>query len=245
MEKGVNQTETLDPGTATDLARKVQNLRASSGALAAQKSQIVDEIYALPEVQNVVLSMTSNAAIIRSTYASLVFWYPVKTFGMQLLFLIPLFLVVAFWVKRSTAKGKEIQSLVGSHVVGVIAVFGLLKVMEFVYDILPKKLIENVIAFFEYWNIIQIWYYVLVLAAIAACLFAIYIVQKKILSVRRQEMKRVASGQCSRCSARRIDHEEFCVSCGTPVFTKCPVCAGKTFLGGEYCTKCGANMNKE
>ena len=224
LEKVANQdpNATMDPGTASDLAGKVANLKESSGALALQKEAIIHSTYALPEVQSVVQIVQRDVEKIRETHASLVFWYPVKTFGMQLVFLLPLLAIVVLWVRRSIVKNNEVQSLVGSHVVAVISIFGLIKVIEFVYDILPKKLIEEIIAFLEKWNVIQLWYYILVLLGVAFCLFAIYIVQKKILSPRKQEAKRVAFGGCKRCGTRRVEGNAFCINCGTKIFATFP-----------------------
>ena len=187
--------------------------------------------------------MESSATRLRTTYASLSFWYPVKTFGMELVFLLPLFAITFLWVHRSVRRGREVQALVGSHVLAVLSLFALAKLMEFVYDILPHKLIQDVINFLEAWNIIEIWYYLLILLAIGGCLLAIYIVQKKILHPRRQEMKRVAHGLCFRCGTRRTGEEEYCVSCGNHLFTACKSCKGKTYTGGEHCIKCGEIMD--
>ena len=119
---------------------------------------------------------------LKTELRSLYFWFPVKRLGMQLLFLLPLFVVFYAWNSTSIRRGRGIQTLVSSHllVVSFIPIF--FKIIETVYDIIPKKLLKKIIDLLESLNLVAIWYYLVIALGVAAALFVIYIFQKKLFA---------------------------------------------------------------
>ena len=120
------------------------------------------------------------------------FWYPVKRLGMQMLFLLPLFAIFYVWNNASIRKSRGIQALVSSHllVVSFIPIF--FKIIETVYDIIPKKLLKKLIDLLESLKLVAIWHYFVIALAVAAALFLIYIFQKKLFSREKLIERRIA-----------------------------------------------------
>ena len=131
---------------------------------------------------------------LREDLRRLNFWYPVKKLGMEMLFLLPLFLVFYAWNARSIARDRPFQTLVSSHllVVALIPVF--FKLIELVYDILPRKLLRHLVELLESLRLVAIWHYLLIGVAVLAALALIYLFQRKLFSREKMMQRRIAKG---------------------------------------------------
>jgi len=174
-------------------------------------------------------------ADLRTTY----FWYPVKKLGMQMIFLLPLFAIFYLWNNASIRKNRGIQTLVSSHllVVSFIPIF--FKIIETVYDIIPKKLLKKLIDLLESMGLVAIWHYLVIAIAIAAALFLIYIFQKKLFSRDKLRDRRIAKGLCQQCGKHLPPGSLACPFCGFAQFRDCGNCNRPTMVYGKYCTACG------
>jgi hypothetical protein len=167
------------------------------------------------------------------------FWHPVKRLGMQMIFLLPLFAVFYVWNNASIRKNCSIQKLVSSHllVVSFIPIF--FKIIETVYDIIPKKLLKKLIDLLESLKLVAIWHYLVIALAVAAALFLIYIFQKKIFSREKSVERRIAKGQCQECGKHLPTGATACPFCGFAQFKICNSCGKQTLVYGKYCKECG------
>lgn len=209
-----------------------------------QEINAIDQrINASPLIQTLWQSIdptSPQAKKIKSDYERFQFWYPVKKLIWQLLFLLPLFILFYLWFTRSTKKKAKIQSLVSSHLLVVASIPILIKIADTLLEIIPKHLLIRFFNLLESLNLVAIWYYLVVLAAIGAGLAAIVIIQKTIFSKERIYQKRLMSGSCYSCakklpkSASRI-----CPFCGINQFKKCDHCGKETYFSGDYCIHCG------
>lgn len=127
------------------------------------------------------------------------FWHPVKKLGMQLIFLLPLFAVFYLWNSASIKKNRGIQTLVSSHLLGISFIPIFFKIVESIYDIIPKKLLKQVMDLLESLGLVAIWHYLVMALAIAAALFLIYIFQRKLFSREKLLERRISKGECQRC----------------------------------------------
>ncbi len=176
---------------------------------------------------------------LKADVRTLTFWYPVKRLAMQMVFLIPLFVIFSLWNNASLRKGRGVQVLVSSHllVVSFIPIF--FKIIETLYDIIPKKLLKKIIDLLESLKLIAIWHYLVIALAVAAALFLIYIFQKKIFSREKLIERRISRGQCQNCGRHLPAGSQACTFCGFVQFKNCPECTGQTHVYGKYCRACG------
>jgi hypothetical protein len=167
------------------------------------------------------------------------FWYPVKRLGMEMLFLLPLLTGFYFWNARSIARTRPFQSLVSSHLLVVTFIPVLFKVLELLYEIIPKKILKKVIDLLESLQLVALWYYLLMGLAILTALALIYLLQKKLFSHERLLERRIARGECQECGVHLQGDIAACPSCGFAQFRECSHCNRATWVHGKYCRECG------
>ena len=167
------------------------------------------------------------------------FWYPLQRLGMEMMFLLPLFLIFYFWNAKSIAKSRPLQSLVSYHLMIIVFIPVLFKITELLYDIIPRKLLQNLIAFLESLHLVALWHYLLMAVAIVFALTMIYIFQKKIFSHEKLLEKRIARGLCQSCGVPMAAGSAACTSCGFKQFRDCAQCNRPTYVYGKYCRECG------
>lgn len=176
---------------------------------------------------------------VRTALRSHNFWYPVRQLGMEMLFLLPLLLVFYFWNARSIARARPLQSLVSSHLLVVTFIPVLFKVLELVYDIIPKKILKKVVDLLESLQLVAIWHYLLMGVAVLLALALIYLLQKKLFSHERLVERRIARGHCQECGAQLPGEVAACPFCGAGQFRQCSHCNRPTWVHGKYCRECG------
>lgn len=176
---------------------------------------------------------------LRDELRRLNFWYPAQRLGMEMLFLLPLLAAFAFWNAKSIAGSRPFQILVSSHllVVALIPVF--FKIVELVYDIIPRKLLRQLVELLESLKLVAIWHYLLIGAAIVAALALIYLFQKKLFSREKLLQRRIAKGLCQACGQQLPPDSPYCPLCGTAQFRACGRCNALTHVHGRYCRACG------
>jgi hypothetical protein len=168
------------------------------------------------------------------------FWFPVKRLTMQLAFLLPLFGIFYVWNGAAIRKGRSIQTLVSSHLLVVSFLPILFKIVEMLVDIIPKKLLKQVIDLLEALNLVAIWYYLVIAFGVAASLFLIYLFQKKLFSREKILGKRIGKGQCQQCGEYLPPASQACSVCGFVQFKICRKCGKPTHVHGKYCKECGS-----
>jgi hypothetical protein len=176
---------------------------------------------------------------LRDDLRRLNFWYPVKRLGMEMLFLLPLFLVFYAWNARSIARNRPFQTLVSSHLLVVALIPAFFKLVELVYDILPRKLLKHVIALLESLKLVAIWHYLLIGAAVLAALALIVVFQRKLFSREKLMQRRIAKGQCQHCGLHLPADGRYCTACGADQYRICAGCHELTHVYGKYCRACG------
>jgi hypothetical protein len=174
-----------------------------------------------------------------SDLRNLNFWYPVKKLGMQMIFLLPLFIVFYAWNNASIKRNRGLQTLVSSHLLGISFIPILCKIMETVYDIIPKKLLKHLIDLLESLKLVAIWHYLVIALAVAGALFLIYIVQKKLFSQEKLIERRISKGECQQCGKRLPVGSQACPFCGFVQFKPCSNCSNQMHVNGKFCRECG------
>ena len=167
------------------------------------------------------------------------FLYPVKRLGMEMIFLLPLFLVFWFWNSKSITRQRPFQSLVSSHLLVVAVIPAFFKLIQLIYDIIPHKLLKNLIALLESLNLVALWHYSLIVGGIVAALALTYLFQKKLFSRDKLVRKRISRGLCQDCGQRLPANSRYCPACGFAQYRHCGHCQQLTHVFGKYCVQCG------
>ena len=109
------------------------------------------------------------------------------------------------------------------------------KVVELVYDIIPKKLLKQIIDLLESLNLVAIWHYLLIAVAILVALALTYLFQKKLFSHEKLMQRRIAKDLCQHCGTRLPPNCRHCPTCGTGQYRSCSHCHEPTHVHGKYC----------
>jgi RNA polymerase subunit RPABC4/transcription elongation factor Spt4 len=238
-----------EPATEVDATRtefKQKNSRLNS--LKTQVAALDELINTNPTVAalwaRLQSSQASDRQVLLADLRDLNFWYPVKKLGMQLVFLLPLFVIFYVWNSASIRNNRGLQTLVTSHLLGVSFLPVFCKIIETVYDIIPKKLLKKLIELLESFNLVAIWHYLVIALAIAAALFLIYIFQKKLFSREKLLERRIAKGECQQCGKHLLSGSQACPFCGSTQYKPCGSCQKPTYVHGRFCRECGAEQLK-
>lgn len=207
LEKIADQkpSNALTPTRAEDAKGKIAYL---SGNLDSLEQDLTKERSSFDQIQ-IIAKITNDIAnlgpTIQKTYDSLVFWYPVKRFAVEIIFILPLLAVTLWWSRRSERNNNGLQTLIASHLLGIIGIFILIKGIELIYDIIPHRLLQKLYEILMSWNIIGLLYYIFIIIGILLTMGVIYLVQKKIFSPERLQAKRADHTQCYLCGEKLFE----------------------------------------
>lgn len=235
-----------DRESATEITAIEQEARQRAGSLNQSVSERQTLEARIAQYQEVITlfahidSITeAEREFFREDYQSVSFWYPAKRLGMELIFLAPLGLLFWLWHRWATRRGSSFQTLVSSHLLVVVFIPIVLKFLELVYDILPRRLLQDVVELLEAFNIIAIWYYLVMAAGVALAMAVIYYVNKRLFSHERLTARRIQKGQCQQCGVKLAPNVKACADCGFNQFTACESCNEDTYVHSAFCTSCG------
>jgi hypothetical protein len=226
-----------------------RELREKTSALEAARARlqtIEAAVEAAPEVaalaQRLAAVRDEDRVRLESDLRRLTFWFPLKRLAMELLFLVPLLGAFLAWNVRSARRGLGVQTLVSSHLLVVASVPLLAKVVEAVYEVIPKRLLASLIELLVRLNLVAVWHYLVIAVAIFAALALVYLVQRKLFSRERLLEKRIARGLCQGCGKRLPAGARACPFCGFAQFARCPACGGFAHVQASHCADCGAAL---
>jgi hypothetical protein len=167
------------------------------------------------------------------------FTFPMKQLLLRLLFLLPVIAVFYIWNSANIQKSRYLQTFISSHLLIVSMIPAFFEVCQAAFDIIPRHLFKKVMEFLESWNLIAIWYYILMMVAVLLSLFLIYILQKKVFTKERLIKKRLEQKKCIECGRPRVHPVQFCPFCGSSQKLTCINCQQETLQGAPFCIRCG------
>jgi ribosomal protein L40E len=234
------------PGAPSGVAAIEQDVLARTAALEAlsvQRAEVEAELERARPVAAVWASLDAvtdaDRERLRSELARLTFWFPVKKLGMQLVFLLPLLGAFFAWSAASIRRRRGLQAVIASHLLVVAAIPVFLQLVEAVYDVLPKRLLAAVIRLLTSLQLVAIFHYAVIAAAIAAALLLVAFVQRRLFSREKLLEKRIAKGLCQDCGRRLPAGARACPFCGFDQFRGCPGCGGVMQVHAPFCQGCG------
>lgn len=205
LEKIANQPkdQSISNTSSETIKQDLQKNTEELGKILLEEKANMTLIEQNTHLQGILAYLTpALAENLKATLAHLEFVYPLKRLGVELLFLIPLFLVVWFWNDHSIRRENGAQSLVSSHLLVVIFIPIFWKICYGIFEIIPKQLLQDLMKFLQDLQILMFWYYFLILLAIGVALATIYFLQKKIFSRKRLIEKRVEHSECQFCGKK-------------------------------------------
>ncbi len=215
---------------------RLNQLVAKQGGLESSLSQNENVTALFGFVNNVTEEGRGN---LRDDLRQLNFWYPVKRLGMEMIFLLPLFIIFYWWNRKSLAANRPFQSLVSSHLLVIVFIPVLFKIAELIYDIIPKTFLKQFIELLVSLKLVALWHYLMMALIILTALALIYFFQKKLFSQEKLLEKRISKGQCQDCGKHLPANTAACPFCGFEQFKSCTHCNKPTYVFSTFCKECG------
>ncbi len=238
---GQEANESIITGRADDVRSEIDGLEAQKDNTEASIAAIQAEIIATNVAQSLIAAVDNNRQTIEDLDDSLRFWYPLKKFTFEFLFLVPL-LIFFFWLhRRSVAKKNELLVLVSAHLLVVVMIPVIIRIFNLLLNILPFHFLADIFHLLEELGLVTLWNYLLIFIAIGITIGLIYFVQKKLFNRERLYLKRISQKQCTSCGTRLDAEHRYCYKCGAQQLVECAKCHQLTFAEGLHCTHCGTD----
>lgn len=160
-------------------------------------------------------------------------------FLVALLLIVPLFVFVWHRYHQSKDQRSEFAVIWG----GLVATAGIMLaqvLLMFIYEILPKQILEQIFALLAQIKIL--WALLYWLGFILVPLFfgyLIYLIQKKFYNKQAIMMRAVKNAHCPNCSMKTHIGMNNCPVCGYKLKEYCKSCGAMTMSGGSFCEVCG------
>ena len=130
------------------LKKQASELKTKLNALTAQDAITVKKLNKNKHIEVlfdvIVYSSIEKKDALVDELRQINFWYPVKRLGMEMLFLIPLVIICYWWNSKSIFTRRPYQILVSSHLLVVVFIPVIFKLVELIYDILPRRIFINI-----------------------------------------------------------------------------------------------------
>lgn len=243
---GQKREDSILPAEATRtksiIARKMSDL----ADLEKKQAEVRNAIENHPLIQDYSdfideLPYVAEFAKARAEYAHLSFWYPIKVFAVEVSFLLPLLLLAIVWNLRALKVQSNTQTLISSHLILVCAIPVFVRVVYFVYELLPHRLLASLIASLQALNLGFLWNYVAIIGGIGIGLAVIVIAQRTFFSPARQRSARLRKTLCRECGEKlRSADQAWCEFCGTDQMGVCTHCGEPHRLLAYHCDHCGS-----
>lgn len=234
------------PARADTLGRELGAKTAALDAVTGRLAQLEAAIDRQPRVQALWQRIDAIASAdrerLRADLRQIETWYPVRRLGWEALFLAPLLGLFYAWNAASIRRGRAVQTLVSAHLLVVAFIPALCKLLQLVYDILPRRFLRQLMTLLESLHLIALWNYLAIGLAVGASLALIYVLQNKLFARDKLLARRIARGQCQDCGLTMPAGSAFCPACGFGQLAPCPHCGKATHVHGRYCRECGQAM---
>lgn len=172
------------------------------------------------------------------------FVYPLEKFGMQIMFLLPLFLIFYMWNAVSIKRDRPIQSFLSAHMLVVAFIPIMFRMGELLLDIIPRRFLAAFMELLKSLNLIGLWSYIVIAGAIVGTLLIIYLIQKKLFTKEKLIIKRITKGECIDCSLKLPLGASHCPYCGCNQKVECGDCKAMVAKGAPFCSSCGKSTSE-
>lgn len=166
-------------------------------------------------------------------------WYEFKVFLLQMLFMLPLFLLALRAYVRHLRRNSP-YAIILTAVVAVAGVLLLRVILTWFWDLFLARLIEILWEWIQNFEILRsIVFYLGMVLSFVIFGGAVYYLQKRIFDPRRVAIRRFRQNQCPQCQTTLDLADAFCPNCGHHVRDRCPNCSQLRLRELPYCPHCG------
>lgn len=222
-----------------DIKAKTAALDEATGRLKQLEAGIEQQPRVQALWQRIDAVQPADRERLRADLHALDAWYPARRVGWEALFLTPLIGAFWFWNSASIRRARPVQTLVSAHLLVVAFIPALCRLLQLVYDILPRRFLRHLIALLESLHLVALWNYLAIALAVGGSLALIYVVQNKLFARDKLLARRIARGQCQDCGLALPPGSAFCPACGYGQFAPCAHCGKATHVHGRFCRECG------
>ncbi|SFV59752.1 hypothetical protein MNB_SV-9-1651 [hydrothermal vent metagenome] len=181
-----------------------------------------------------------NKTIIKNNYTSTKRLYDLNQTIQAFGFLIPIWILFYTLYRILLRKNLFILSHLTIHVANISAIYGLFYLLDFIYEIMPKIFLKEIIAIFMKYNLTIFLNIFIILFFITLFGLIIYKIQKDNttgIKKRKEEINNLSNNRCSECSSKILG--SYCQVCGFKHFTMCKKCNQQKLIKANFCQHCG------
>ncbi len=227
------------------LQNTIRGIDAQMSQLTGDINRLTKQVEHLNEhIKEIVVPYTNAITSAYDAYSHDVTWYKFKQFMLSLLLVAPLFFFAWRLYHRSKLQRSEYTIIWGGVVATVGIIFAQI-LLVFVYEILPKEILQKLfdfLAVFEFLWVIVYWLGFILVPLFFG--FLIYLIQKKFYNKRAVMMRALKSEHCPHCSLKINLGMNHCPVCGYTLKTKCTSCGAMSMKGGSFCQECGVKHDE-
>ncbi|MYN45090.1 hypothetical protein GTP23_08445 [Pseudoduganella sp. FT93W] len=247
LEKVARQsrTDSILPASASDTKNHIARFENELGALQAQQASTKAALESHPVLLGYLEKVKALLAVgelqqAQRKFEHEVFTYPFRVMAIQIGFMLPLLLLAVFWNVRAIRRQDDNKILVSSHFMLVCMIPIFIRVLQFVYELLPNYLMETILIQLEQTNLMFLLNYGVILAGLGGGLLLIFIAQRTYFKPARQRVLRLRKVQCLGCGEKLASSEQACCEvCGSEQLGICRHCGLRSRALAFYCQHCG------
>ncbi len=165
--------------------------------------------------------------------------YQLKQFGLSVLLIFPFFLFL--WKRYGRSKSARSEfAIIWAGALAIASIMMVQVLFVFVYEILPRELLQKVFAFFsklEFFFVFAYWLGLILVPVFFGGL--IYFIQKRYYNKKAVTTRAFKANKCPTCLMSVAPHMVFCPMCGTTLKVRCLSCGGYSPEAGSFCEVCG------
>lgn len=238
QEKIANEQGIIDKSKIKEslafLISKADELRTPLLLAQSEKAKKIQEI--TPNLQELWTAYDRAS----QKYETQMSWYRLWVFLAELMFVLPLFVIITRWylvLKRKNSK----STVIALSALAASTILFAQVMLSFLYDIVPHKWFLQLLAMFQNIVILRyVLYYGTVALVIGIFGGIVYLIQKRLFDHKVLAIRRLKNNKCPSCEFTLNDNQDFCARCGVHVREKCTTCNGKRFLDLPFCPECGS-----
>lgn len=232
-----------------------QKLQAELSETNQKINTLQAEINALPVIWGLNSYISENKDEFQAEVSHYKFWYPVYVTMMELVLLVPIFLLSVFLYNFSLKRNKKILMILSSNLTFITGLFLFVVLIKVIYWVIPKKFFANLLAYLASIKALAVWNYILTIFGLILFGLFMYISQKSMekmaivkaerkkevekLNIVRVQKERYWSKTCISCNTKLLDGATHCSNCWTDQYKPCTSCDHRMPKAYTHCEKCG------
>lgn len=211
--------------------------------LLARADDIARELRAQPPIAALIEAIyRAQSADYTDTIKNYRKLFAAKRLAFDFLFLLPVVALFILWNRIAQKKGSSLNVVISSHYILVSLIPILFEFLRLVLEVIPTVFLKALYDLLVGLRLVTLWYYAVLFLSIALIIVILWILQTKIFTQEKHDVKRFGKSLCMRCDAKIDYGADFCPACGNPLSTECPSCKGRTVRGLPFCVKCGVSL---